>query len=133
MIVNGNADVVFLYEFFYPGQCRGRRIASDDDVNSSAFAIFEFLADVVVLVLLKVNCSRGMQLDSCCGVIGECGGLRLRIHRQMIFRVFQVYVGHVELLQESEHLRAREIAEGVAGDSEMNWRFSCGNGWSSKK
>ena len=36
----------------------------------------------------------------------------------MVFGVFGVEGGDVELLHEADHLRAREVAEGVAGEAE---------------
>src|SRR5260370_40806133 len=44
----------------------------------------------------------------------------------MVFGVFQVHGGGVELLEEGDQFCALEIAEGVAGDSETNWRRGTG-------
>ena len=38
----------------------------------------------------------------------------------MILGVFGVQIGDVELLDEGDHLRASEVAEGVTGDAKLN-------------
>ena len=38
----------------------------------------------------------------------------------MVLDVFHVEVGEAELLQVAEHLRAGEVAEGVAADAELD-------------
>src|SRR6185437_13673851 len=117
VVMDGDADVVFLHKLLNPRQRFERWIASDDDADARSFAVFELRADVVVFVILKIDGSGGVQLDSRGSIISECGGFRLRVHGQMVFGVFRIQRRYVELLHESDHLRAREVAERVAGES----------------
>src|SRR5260370_17320922 len=45
---------------------------------------------------------------------------------KVVFRVLRIQCGDVELLHESDHLRAAEIAEGVAGEAQMDRRRHSG-------
>ena len=67
-----------------------------------------------------------MELDAGGGIVGQRLRLQRGVHGQMIFRVFAVQIGKVELLHEADQLRAREVAEGIAGQAEVDGRGLAG-------
>src|SRR6185437_1131222 len=46
VVVDGDANVVLLDEFFDTRQAFGRRVSGDDDANAGAFAVFKLGLDV---------------------------------------------------------------------------------------
>src|SRR5437660_1158180 len=126
VIVDGETDVVFLYEFLDARESFGRGIAGYDYGNGGALAVFEFGSDVGVFVFGEIDGAGGVKLDACGGVIGHRDCLLLRIAGEMVFYVFGVQREDIELLQKSDHLGAGEIPKGVAGYAETNRRIG---GW----
>src|ERR1700747_1708196 len=100
--MDGEADVVFADEFFNPRKSCRSRVTGDYDGNARAFAVLESAANVGGFVFFEIDGSGGVRLDACGGVVRERGGLLLRIRREMIFHVFEIYFGHMELLQEAD-------------------------------
>ena len=71
VIVDGDADVVFLDELLDPIERFRRRVAGDDDVDAGALAVFELGADVGFVIFGKVDGSGGVELDAGGGVVSE--------------------------------------------------------------
>ncbi len=69
--MDGEANVVLAHKFFDARQCRWRGIARHNHANACALGIFEFGADVVVIVLRKVNRSDRVKLDARGGIVGQ--------------------------------------------------------------
>jgi len=125
VIVNRDADVVFLYEFFDARKSRGRGITGDDYLDASAFRILKLFADVIVFVFVEVDGSGGVEFDASSGVIGKRGGFRLRVNRQVIFCVLEIYVRDAELFEKANQLRTGKGAKSVARDSKLKLGASC--------
>ena len=117
VIVDGDADVVLLHEFFETRKGFGCGIARDDDVDASTLRVFEFGAHVGVVVFGEGNGAGGVKGDAGGSVVGEGGLFGLRIGGEMIFYVLNIEREDVELFHEGDELGAIEIAEGVAGDA----------------
>src|SRR5712672_1972881 len=90
VIVDGETDVVFLYEFLDARKSFGRGIAGYDYGNRGSLAVFEFAADVGVFVFGEIDGAGGVKLDACGGVVDQGGCFVLRIGGEMIFYVFGV-------------------------------------------
>ena len=120
VVVDGDADVVFLDELLQAGQRLGSGIAGHDHADAGALAILELGADIGVFIPGKVDGAGGMQLDAGGGVIGQRPGFSLRIGGQVVLDVFYVEIADTELLEEADHLRASELAKGVAGDAQLS-------------
>src|SRR5882757_6342056 len=120
MIVNRKANVVLLHELFDAWEGLRSRVAGHNDGDAGALAIFELAANVVVLVLRKVNGSRSVQLDARSSVVRKRLRLRLRFHRKMILDVLRIQRRNVELLHETDHLVAGEVAKRIASHAQMN-------------
>ena len=71
MVVDGDADVVFLDELFDARQRRRRGIAGDDHADARAFAVLEFGANVVVFVFGEVDGAGRVQPDAGGGIVGQ--------------------------------------------------------------
>src|SRR5882724_10822587 len=131
VIVDGETDVVLLYEFFDARQSLRCGVAGDNDADPRALAVFKFGADVRIFIFGKIDGAGSVKGDPCRGVIREGGGFLLRVHREMIFDVLAIEREDVELLQEGDHLRARKIPERVASNTEANRRGFVGR-WGSQ-
>src|ERR1035437_1932681 len=124
VVMDRDADVVFLDELLQAGQrCRGR-VTGHDDPYACPLAVLELGADVVVFVFGEIDGSGGVELYSGGGVIGQRLGFFIGRHGEMILGVLGVQPGYVELLEEWDHLGARKVAEGVAGYAETDEWFS---------
>ena len=55
VVVDGDADVVFLHEFFDERKGLRRGIAGDNDRDAGALAVFELAADVGIVGLCEIN------------------------------------------------------------------------------
>ena len=126
VVVDGDADVVFLDELLDTRKTRWRWITGDNHIDAGTLGVLELAADVVVLILGEVHGADGVQLDSIGGVVGDSGGLLGRIHGEMVFGVLAVEIADLELLHVGDHLVARELAEGVAGEAEMDGHGAVG-------
>jgi hypothetical protein len=71
VVVDGDANVVFLDEFFHARKRCRSRVAGDDDGDAGALGIFKLAADIVVFVLGKIDNSGCVQRDARGGVVGE--------------------------------------------------------------
>src|SRR5258708_1616345 len=76
MIVDSDADVILLHEFFDPWKSLRRRIAGDDDRNARSLAIFKLAANIVIFVLWKVDGPGSVKLDACSSVVRKRLSLR---------------------------------------------------------
>src|SRR5882757_8887886 len=70
VIVDGETDVVFLYEFLDAGESFRRGIAGDNYRDSGSLAVFEFGSNVGVFVFGEIDGAGGVKLDACGGVVG---------------------------------------------------------------
>ena len=98
VIVDGDADVVLADEFFEAGESFGGGAAGDDDGDAGAFGVIEFGADVRVIVFREVDGAYGVELDGGGGIVGEGGGFGGRVGGEMVFYVFGVERGDLELV-----------------------------------
>jgi len=124
VVVDGEADIVFLHELFDGGQAFGQRVAGDDDLYAGGLGIVEVLAEVGWV--FEVDGADGGDLDVGRGVCGQgfllgCEGR----HGQVVFGVFAVDGGEMQLLDGGDDLGARHIAKGVAGEAEADGRWCC--------
>src|SRR6202790_2326977 len=69
VIVDGDTDVVFLYELLNPRQSLRRGVAGDNHANSSALAVFEFAADVRIFIFCEINGSGSVKFDARRGIV----------------------------------------------------------------
>src|ERR1700733_15889901 len=122
VIVDREPYVVFLHKFLDTRQGGRVRISSDNHRDSRSLGIFELTADVVILVLGKVNRPHGMQLNTGGVIVVERLRLLRRTHREMVFYLLRVQRRYVELLHVADQLRAVEIARGVAAQTQIDWR-----------
>src|SRR6266849_2789749 len=120
VIVDGKADVVFLYEFLDSRQSFHRGVAGDNDTDICALAILELTPDVGIFVFREIDGSSGVNLDACRGIVSQRGCSLLRIRGEMIFDVLRIQREHIELLHEADHLRTIEVTERVAGYAQTN-------------
>src|SRR6266436_3624984 len=120
MIVDRDADVVFLYEILDSRQSLRCRVARDNNADSRSLAVFELTSDIRIFILREIDGSGSVQLDARCGIVRERGCFLLRGHWEMVFDVLRIQREHVELLHETDHLRAPEVAEGVTGKAQTN-------------
>ena len=74
MIVDGDADVVFLDEFFDARKRLRSGVAGDDDGEAGTLGVFEFGAEVGVVIFVEGDGAGGVELNFGAGVVGECGG-----------------------------------------------------------
>src|SRR6266566_2283130 len=88
VIVNRETDIVLFYELLDSRQSLWRWVASDNDGNACSLAVFEFAANVRIVILLKINRSGSVGFHARRGVVRERGGLLLNICREVIFDVF---------------------------------------------
>src|ERR1700674_6087434 len=126
VIVDGDADVVFVYEFLDSRQSLRCRVARDNNADSCSLAVFEFAADIRIFIFREIDGAGSVQLDARCGIGRECGCFLLRGHWEMVFDVLRIQREYVELLHETDHLRAAEVAEGVTCKAYTNWRCFLG-------
>src|SRR5216684_4461484 len=122
VIVDGETDVVLLYELLDPRQslrCGGAR---NDDDNTCSLAIFELAADVRVFILREIDGSGSVKLDARRGIVRQRSCLLLRIRRQMILDVLGIQLQHIQLFQEANHLGTAEVTKRVAGQAQTNRR-----------
>src|SRR5882672_5482076 len=122
VIVDRDTDVILLYELLKSRQRLGRGVASDNDGNTCSLAVFELSADVRIFLLREIDSSGSVERDARRGVVRQGGRLPLRVNREMIFDVLRIQGEHVELLHEADHLRATEIAESIAGQTQTEGR-----------
>src|SRR6266446_9030453 len=128
VIVDGKADVVFLYEFLDSRQSFQRGVAGDNDTDICALAILELTPDVGIFVFQEIDGSSGVKPYGRRGIVRRRSHLLLRIRREMIFDVLRIQREHIELLHEADHLRTIEVTERVAGQAQTNGRCF-GSGW----
>ena len=122
VIVDGDLDVVFLHKLFHARQRCRRRIAGNNHLDASAFAVFKLCADVIVIVLLKVDGADSVQVNAVGLVVGYSLRLSRRIHGQMVFGVLGIQAGDVQLLHPRDHLGTLEVAERIARDAQPDRR-----------
>ncbi len=79
-------------------QAFGRWVAGDDDFDAGAPGVVEVGADAGVVNLGEVEGAEGVQLDAVGGVVGERGGLEREVDRQVVFDVFGIQAGDLQLL-----------------------------------
>ena len=70
VIVDGETDVVFLYEFLDARESFRRGVAGDNYRDSGSLAVFELAADVGVFVFGEIDGAGGVKVDACGGVVG---------------------------------------------------------------
>ncbi len=117
VIVDREPYVVLLHKLFDTRK-RGRFwVSSDNHRDTRSLGIFELTADVVILILGKVNRSHGMELNTGGMIVVERLRLLCWIHGEMVFDVLRVQRQYVELLHVADQLRAVEIAKGVAAQT----------------
>jgi hypothetical protein len=126
VVVDGDADVIFLDEFFDAREGRGSGIAGDDGFNAGALAVFEFGADVVIIVFLEIDGSGCVKVDAVGFVIGYGLGFVGVIVGQVVLYVLSVEGADAELLHKGNELGAAEVAEGVAGEAQADGRGVAG-------
>ncbi len=90
VIVDGETDVVFLYEFLDARESFGRGVAGYNYGDLGALAVFELAADVGVFVFGEIDGAGGVKLDARGGIIGHGDCFLLRIAGEMILYVFGV-------------------------------------------
>src|SRR5258708_430656 len=90
VVVDGEADVVFADEFFNSRQSFRRRVSGNDDGNPRALAVFEFAADVRVVIFVEIDGSGGVGFDACGGVVGQGVGFLFRIGGKVVLDVFEI-------------------------------------------
>ena len=73
VIVDGDADVVLLHEFFEARKSFGCGITGNDHVDTGALGVFEFGAHVVVVIFGEVNGAGGVKGDASGSIVGERG------------------------------------------------------------
>ena len=117
VIVDCESYVVLFHEFLNARKRGWGRVSSDDHRYARSLGIFELTANVIILVLGKVNRSDGMQLNAGGVIVVERLRLLCRIHREMIFHILRVQRQHVELLHVADQLCAVEIAKGIAAQT----------------
>ena len=102
VIVDGESDVVFAHKLFDARESCWGGVTGDYDGNPCPLAVLEFVANVGVFIFIEINCSGSMEFYACSGVVRQCSGLFRRGRREMIFNVFEIYGGKVELLHEAD-------------------------------
>src|ERR1700722_14827689 len=90
VIVDGDADVVLLYELLDSRQSFRCGVTSDNDTDTSSLAVVKLCADVRIFVFRKIDSSGSMKLDACPRVVLQGSRLLLSIHREMIFNVLRI-------------------------------------------
>src|ERR1700683_3776134 len=123
VVVDGDADVVFLYKLLYARESLRRGVAGDNDGDACAFAVLEFTPDIGIFILIEIDSSSGVKPDASSSVIGQRGRFLRQIHWQVIFDILRVQGKNVDLFHEGDELRAGEVAEGIAGQTQADWRF----------
>ena len=63
VIVDREPNVVLLDELLDARKGLRRRVSGNDHRDTRPLAVLELVADVIVFILRKVDCSRGMQLE----------------------------------------------------------------------
>ena len=71
MIMDCDADVVLLYEFFYSRQSLGCGIAGDDDGDSRPLAVFDLGPDVLIFILREIDGTGGVQPYARRGIVRQ--------------------------------------------------------------
>src|SRR5580658_2123260 len=122
VVMDRKLDVVFLDELFNAGKNCGGWITRDNNGDTGSLAVLELATNIVIVVFWKIDGSGSVELDARRGVIGQGLSFRCWIHGKMILHVLAVEVGQVELFHKSNYLRAREIAERVTGQPQMDGR-----------
>src|SRR4029077_2409643 len=95
VIVDGDADVVFLCEFLDARKSLRGGVARDDNGNPRTLAVFELAAYVRILVLCEIDDSGAVKFDARCSIVGESNGLSWRIRGEMILDVLGVQRRHI--------------------------------------
>ena len=81
VIVDGDANVVFLHKLFHARQNFRARVAGNNHADAGTFAVFEFRADVGIFIFSEINDSGGVELYAGGSIIGQRGGFLRRVHR----------------------------------------------------
>src|ERR1017187_7904563 len=118
VIVDGDLNVVFLYELLQARQ-RLRCRPGNDDRNTRDLAVFELPPHVVILILGEINGARSRELYARRSVFN---GSRLDLLRrgQGQVKFLHVQIGRVQLLHKADHVGSAELTEGIAGDAQAN-------------
>ena len=122
MVMNGQADVILLHEFFDAWKRLRSRVSGDNHGNSSALAVFKLAANILIFVLRKIDRSRSVKLDARRVVVRNRLGLRRRVNRKMVLNILRIEREYVELLHEANHLVAGEVAKRITRQPQMNRR-----------
>jgi hypothetical protein len=118
VVVDGELDVVLLYELFDAWQDLSGG-GADDDGDTGRFDVVELGTDVIVVVFIEVDGSGGGEDESGGSVLSGAGGDLVGWGHGEV-DVFQVEQLAVELLHEVDEVSLIELAEGVTGDAEAD-------------
>jgi hypothetical protein len=118
VIMDGELDVVFLDKLFEARKVLVRWSA-DGDRDAGGLEVFEFGADIFVVVLGEGDIARSGELKIRGAVGSGLGGHRIqRRHRKM--HVFEIEIRRLKLVHVIDEVRRVKVTKGVAGDAEPN-------------
>src|SRR5579859_746252 len=122
VIMDRDANVIFLYELFDSRQSSGRGVASDNHANSGSLRILELAANIRIFVIRKIDGSGGVQPDARRGIVRERSRLSRCLRWEMILHVLGIQRQHLELLHELNHRCPAEVTERIAGQAQSQAR-----------